>query len=94
MKRLLMTTYRYRDGLREQDLRALTKKFQEVGTNPGVLAHYERLDGQGGFLVQEADENAEASYEVTITYSPWLEFEVFPIARMEEAFPVIQRVYG
>ena len=94
MKRLLMVTYRFKEGLGEQDLRALTKKFMEVGTNPGVLAHYSRLDGQGGFLVEDATEDPAIAYEVTITYSPWLEFEVFPITTMEDAFPVIQRVYG
>lgn len=94
MQRLLMVAYRFKDGLGEQDLRALTKKFLEVGTAPGVLAHYSRLDGQGGFLIQDETEDAASAYEVTITYSPWLEFEVFPITTMEDAFPVIQRVYG
>lgn len=94
MKRLFLTAYRYRDHLSEQDLRALTKRFQEVGTSPGVLAHYERLDGRGGFMVEERPEDDARSYEVTISYGPWIEFDVFPITTMEDAFPVIQRVYG
>ena len=94
MKRLYMTVYRYREGLGEDDLRKLTKKFLEVGTTPGVIAHYERLDGKGGFTVEELPEDAEKSYEVTLRYAPWLEFDVFPITTMEDAFPVIQRVYG
>jgi hypothetical protein len=94
VKRLFLTTYRYKDNLGEQDLRDLTKKFQQVGTNPGVIAHYERLDGRGGFLIEEAQEDEERSYEVTISYGPWIQFEVFPVTTMEDAFPVIQRVYG
>lgn len=94
MKRLYLTTYRYRDKLGEQDLRNLAKKFTEVGTTPGVLAHYERLDGRGGFLIQEVPEDAEASYEATINYGPWIEFEIVPVTTIEDAFPVIQRVYG
>jgi hypothetical protein len=94
MRRLFLTNYRYKDNLGEQDLRNLTKKFQEVGTNPNVVAHYERLDGRGGFLVQEVPEDAEPSYEVTISYGPWIQFEVLPVTTMEDAFPVIQRVYG
>ncbi|HTY08940.1 MAG TPA: DUF3303 family protein [Candidatus Edwardsbacteria bacterium] len=94
MKRLEMTMYRYREGLSEDDRRKLTKKFLETGTSPGLIAHYERLDGKGGFMVEELPEDAESNYELTIKYTPWIEFDVFPITTMEEAFPVIQRVYG
>ena len=94
MKRLYMTVYRYRDDLREDDLRKLTKKFLEVGVNPGVVAHYERLDGKGGYVIEELPEDDAKSYELTLNYTPWIEFDVFPITTMEDAFPVIQRVYG
>ena len=95
MKRLYMTAYRYRQNLGEEDLRRLTKKFAELGTAPGVLAHYERLDGMGGFMIEDvSQQDAESSYELTLRYSPWIEMEVFPITTIEEAFPVIQRVYG
>ena len=94
MKRLFMTAYRYRAGLAEEDFRKLTKKFLEIGDAPGVIAHYERLDGRGGFVLQEVQEDPESSYETTVRYGPWIELEVFPITTMEDAFPVIQRVYG
>ena len=45
-------------------------------------------------LAAELPEDAESNYELTIKYTPWIEFDVFPITTMEEAFPVIQRVYG
>lgn len=94
MKRLFMTAYRYREHLGEADLRELTKKFAELGTLPSVIAHYERLDGQGGFMIEDVPEDAEQSYEFTLRYAPWVELEVFPITTIEDAFPVIQRVYG
>jgi len=94
MKRLYMTVYRYREHLSEEDMRTLAKKFAELGLSPTVIAHYERLDGKGGFMVEELPEDAESNYELTIKYTPWIEFDVFPITTMEEAFPVIQRVYG
>ena len=95
MKRLSMTAYRYRQNLDEEDLRRLTKKSAELGTAPGVLAHYERLDGMGGFMIEDVTQNnTERSYELTLRYSPWIKLEVFPITTIEEAFPVIQRVYG
>ncbi len=43
--------------------RALTKAFAETGTDPEVIAHYERLDGRGGFLIEELPEDGEKSYE-------------------------------
>jgi hypothetical protein len=94
MKRLIMGMYRYREGLREDDFRKLTKKFLEIGNSPGVIAHYQRLDGKGGFILEEVQEDPERSFEFTLQYMPWIEFEVFPITTMEDAFPVIQRVYG
>ena len=67
MKRLYMTAYRYRQNLGEEDLRRLTKKFAELGTAPGVLAHYERLDGMGGFMIEDvSQEDTERSYEFTL----------------------------
>ena len=94
MKRFYVTAYRYRDGLDNDDLRELTKKFTEVGSAPGVLAHYTRLDGGGGFLVQESLEDPTTDFETTIQYAPWMTFEIFPVTTIEDAFPVIQKIYG
>lgn len=94
MKRLYVNAYHYRDGLDDDDLRALTKKFAELGASEGVLGHYERLDGKGGFLVQEQQDDPEKDFELTIRYNPWVSFDVYPVTTIEDAFPVIQRVYG
>ena len=94
MKTLYVIAYRFREDLHEADLRELTKKYTEVGNAPGVVAHYSRLDGQGGFVITERAEDEAPDYEVTLRYAPWIHFDVFPVATIEEAFPVIQRVYG
>ena len=97
MKLIHMITYRYREGLREDDLRRLTKQFIEFGSAPGVIEHYERMDGKGGFLLQEMPGDAETVMERKenlLRYAPWIDFEVFPVTTMADAFPVIQRVYG
>lgn len=94
MERMFMIAYRYRDGLREEDLRDLTKKFLEVGTAPGVVAHHMRLDGKGGFLLQRDPDDHAKAFEVTLQYAQWIDFEVIPVATVEEAFPVIQKLYG
>jgi hypothetical protein len=89
-----MITYRFRGNLGEEDLRNLTKRFAEVGQPPGVIAHYTRLDGSGGFMLQEQQEDPEAVYENALRYIPWIEIEIAPVAAIEEAFPVALRVYG
>ncbi len=68
--------------------------FVEAGVGPTVIAQYERLDGKGGFLIQEVAGDPEKDYELTLKYSPWLDFEVLPVTTMEDAFPVIARLYG
>ena len=94
MQRLYLTSYRFRGDLDDDDLQDLTKKFAEVGQSPDVIAHYVNLDGRGGFLVQSAEGDPEEGYRTTLQYGPWIEFESTPVTTIEEAFPVIQSVYG
>ena len=94
MKRLFMTTYRFRDGLKADDLRELTKQFMEIGTAPGTIAHYASLDGKGGFVISDDPQDPAETFKVTVQYGPWIDFDVVPVATIEEAFPVILSVYG
>ena len=94
MQRLYLTSYRFRGDLDDDDLQDLTKKFAEVGQSPDVMAHYVTLDGRGGFLLQRTDGEVEQSYRTTLQYGPWIEFQATPVTTIEEAFPVIQSVYG
>ena len=45
-------------------------------------------------MIEDVPEDPENGYELTLRYSPWIDQEVFPITTIEEAFPVIERVYG
>jgi hypothetical protein len=96
MKRQFIVSYTYRQGLRADELRELTALFVQRGPIPGTVAHYERLDGRGGMTIWEGDDPdvLEQAYEGTIAYSPYMQFEIVPVATMESAFPVIQRMYG
>ncbi len=94
MKTLHLMAYRYHDDLDADDLHELTKKFEDVGTTSDVIAHYTRLDGKGGFIIQAVPTDPEKDFEITIQYARFMDFDVFPITTIEEAFPVIQRVYG
>lgn len=94
MKRMFVTVYHYRSGLEEDELQDLTKRFMEVGSSDNVVAHYERLDGRGGFLIQEDAGDLDKQYETTLRYAEWIEFETHPVTTIEDAFPVIQRVFG
>lgn len=37
----------------------MTGKFAEIENAPSMTAHYARLDGQGGFVIQEIADDAE-----------------------------------
>jgi hypothetical protein len=95
MKRLYMMTYRYRD-ITDERARQLTKSYLETGPGPGLVAQYERLDGKGGFALYEVPDEEEAakSFELTLRYQQWMEFELIPVTTFEDAFPVIQHLYG
>ena len=94
MKQFVFTTYRYKTTLDESDFRALTKRFRDVGEPPGVVAHYERVDGSGGVLIQEAQADPETSYRSILQYAEWIEFDSTPMVGMDEAFGVIQQLFG
>jgi hypothetical protein len=53
-----------------------------------------RLDGTGGFVLQHRQDDPEASYENILRYQPWVHAEAIAVTTAEDAFPVIQRVYG
>lgn len=96
MKRFEIVLYTYKAHLDDADLRTLTKEFVERGSGSGIIAHYERLDGRGGIIVQEvaADADVEADYERTLVYSKFMDVEVVPATTIEDAVPTILKLYG
>jgi hypothetical protein len=45
-------------------------------------------------MIHDDPSDPEKDFENTLRYGPGLEFDVFPITTMEDAFPVILSVYG
>jgi hypothetical protein len=58
MKRLYVTTYCFRDSLDDSDLPNVTARLPEAVAGAGIIAHYRRLDGEGGFIIHELAEDA------------------------------------
>jgi hypothetical protein len=96
MKRLQIVLYTYKPHLDDTDLRTLTKEFLERGSSSSVIAHYERLDGRGGVIVQEVAPEAdlEADYERTLVHGKYMEFEVLLVTTIEDAVPTILKLYA
>jgi Protein of unknown function (DUF3303) len=49
----------------------------------------QRCDGNGGFAVVEQDDEADLFRDLAV-WSPWLEFEVFPVLDIVGATPIQQ----
>ncbi len=96
MKRLLMISYTYHDGLSAQDRQEMVRLFAADSGTPGAIAQYERLDGRGGFIIQEElhGEDLQKDFEQTVAFAPFLSTEMYAITTMEDAFPIMQQVYG
>ncbi|HET9442401.1 MAG TPA: hypothetical protein VFO65_03700 [Acidimicrobiales bacterium] len=95
MKRLMFSTYTFKDRLDEGGYRELVKRFGEIGNAPGVLAHYVRLDGRGGFTISEEIPGKESAvYETVLEYGSYINFESTPIAAIEDALPSIVKIFG
>ena len=52
-----------------------------------MIQWVQRCDGNGGFAVLETDD-AAALYKDLATWTPWLEFEVYPVLDILEASPI------
>ena len=96
MKRFSMFAYTYHEGLTAEDRREMVRLFAEGGEAPGVIAHYERLDGRGGFIIQEeiGGQDLEQDFEQTIAFSRFMDMEIHNLITVEDSFPVFQKVYG
>ena len=85
---LMMTTYRIRPFLAEEETKELMAAFAEFGTADGTVSHYVFADGGGGVVVGEYDGLA-ASYRNILNYSEWVEYESTPLLDIDEALPLI-----
>ena len=68
---------------------AAQKLLSNWTPNPQATIHQwvQRCDGNGGFSVIETD-NAANLYKDLETWSPWLEFQLYPVLDILEATPI------
>jgi hypothetical protein len=85
---LYITRYSIRGERTKERIGALMSVFGEHGEIPGTVAHYTAVDGSGGLLIIESDDQA-VLYQATLAYQEWLEMETTPIMTIEDAVPHI-----
>ena len=58
---------------------------------PGGTIHQwvQRCDGNGGFAISDQDD-AAAIFRDLATWTPWLDFQVFPVIDITDAIPIQQ----
>ncbi len=90
---LFLTAYQLRPGLTKADTAALMTVFGERGPEEGEVAHYVKADATGGLVLIEQDDPVKV-YESALAYSEWLEFEVTPLLKIDDAVGPIAAYLG
>jgi len=90
---LFQTNYTLTGDRSVQQAKDLMKLFGERGKNPGEFAHYVHADGSGGTVISDNKDIAEL-HDVSLAYSPWMEFEIIPIRMIDESVGDILKYYG
>ena len=85
---LYVTRYSIRGKRTKKRIGALMSAFAERGEIPGTVAHYTAVDGSGGVVIIESDDQA-ALYQATLAYQEWLEMDTTPVMAIEDAIPHI-----
>ena len=81
---LLLTTYRLKSHLSRADVKRLMDEFGKRGAAPGETAHYVHTDGSGGSIISEVSEIGP-SYESLLAYTEYMEFDVTPVLKIDDA---------
>jgi hypothetical protein len=83
---LYVTTYSIRGKRTKKRIGELMSLFGERGEIPGTIAHYTAIDGTGGYLIVESDDEVTL-YQATLAYQEWLDLKTTPIMTIEDAVP-------
>ena len=90
---ILVTTYRVKPFLSNEETRQLLEVFSREGTGPGVIAHYTAADGSHGMVISDTDDVA-GGYRNILNYTQWVEYETKVMLTIEEAVPLIADSIG
>jgi hypothetical protein len=85
---LLMTTYRIKPFLSDDEVKTLLEVFAKNGPGPGVTAHYVAADGSCGVVISDTDDVA-GGYRNIQNYTQWVEYDTQVMLTVEEAVPLI-----
>jgi hypothetical protein len=91
---LFVITYKVRDSITEEKERRNLKEFAAWKPPAGIeiKSHY-HAPGLMGFVTCEAASPA-ALVEYILAFTPYFEHQVYPVVDIQEAVPIIQRVYA
>ena len=90
---LFVTRYKFKGDQSPDSVKALLAVFAERGPAAGEIAHYVAADGRGGLIISEND-SMQQSYEDSLHYQQWMDFDTIPVLTIADAMPAIMKVYG
>jgi hypothetical protein len=90
---LFATKYTFKGDQSPESVKALLAVFAERGPADGQIAHYVSVDGRGGLIISEND-SVQDTYENTLHYQQWMDFNTTPVLTIDDAMPAIGKVFG
>ena len=85
---LMMTTYRIKPFMSEDETKRMMDAFAENGTSEGTIAHYVFASGGGGVVIGESDDLGNG-YRNILNYGEWVDYEMLPLLSIDDALPHI-----
>jgi hypothetical protein len=85
---ILMTTYRIKPYLTDEETKKLLEVFAKEGPGPGTTAHYVAADGSHGVVISDTDDVA-GGYRNIQNYTEWVEYDTKVMLTVEQAVPLI-----
>ena len=85
---LLVTTYKVKPFLSNEETKKLLEVFAKAGAGPGTTAHYVAADGSHGVVVSDTDDVA-GLYANLQNYTQWVEYDSKVMLTVEQAVPLI-----
>ena len=85
---ILMTTYRIKPYLTDEETKKLLEVFAKEGPGPGTTALYVAADGSHGVVISDTDDVA-GGYRNIQNYTEWVEYDTKVMLTVEQAVPLI-----
>ncbi len=90
---LLITTYKIKPYLSNEETKTLLEVFAKQGPGPGTTAHYVAADGSHGVVLSDTDDVA-GLYANLQHYTQWVEYDSKVMLTVEQAVPLIMEALG